>query len=305
MLPRPCFIDLFGGAGGFTEGLKQAGFEHLVGVEIEELYASSYAANHGHVIVGDVRNVDRAKLDAFIGSRQLSLIAASPPCQSFSTCGPRKADDPKDTLYQEVIRIVAEYKPRWVLIENVTGILTKRAKEGKIMDNMLLDLKQIGYHADFRVLSAEQFEVPQKRRRVIIVGALDSDDLRFPEPVTSFDAAMKHVLSDSVLEKYYWPEHRRAYFERKPQYVKYLNVEEPCCTIRACYAKNRGADACIRYSKERIRMLTEGECAAIQTFPKSYIFKGCMSKIYKQVGNAIPVNLAKHIGLALLEGFEN
>lgn len=299
------FIDLFGGAGGFSEGLKQAGFHHVVGVEIDPLFASTYKANHGAVVVGDVRNVNKESLSKHVGRKKISLIAASPPCQSFSTCGPRKANDPKDSLYQEVVRIVSEYMPRWVIIENVTGMLTKRddQTDEKIIDSMLDDLRGLGYHADYRVLSADQYEVPQRRRRVIIVGALALKDLKFPIPVSNFDPAVKHVIlpRSEVPDKYFWPEHRRAYFERKPQYVKYLNVEEPCCTVRACYAKNRGADACVKYSTDVIRMLTERECAAIQTFPKDYVFQGCMSKIYQQVGNAIPVNLARHVGLALLK----
>lgn len=300
------FIDLFSGAGGFTEGLKQAGFKHLVGVEIDSLFASTYEANHGNVIVGDIRDVNLASLLGEVDKSEISLIAASPPCQSFSTCGTRTSGDPRDSLYQEVIRVVKGIRPRWVLIENVTGLLTKReTKDGpKIIDTMLDDLRRIGYHAAYRVLSADDYEVPQRRKRVIIVGALNAEDLTFPEPVprTTFNPAVVNVLTPEidVPKKYFWPEHRRAYFDRKPQYVRYLEHDETCCTIRACYAKNRGADACIRYSKDNVRMLTERECAAIQTFPATYIFKGSMSNIYRQIGNAIPVNLARHVGQALL-----
>lgn len=300
------FIDLFCGAGGFSEGLKRAGFDHVVGVEMDPHCAATYAANHRDVIQDDVRNVTKERLDAFVKGRPIALVAASPPCQSFSTVGPRTADDPKDTLYMEALRVVSLYKPRWVLIENVPGLLTKRvAGTGeKIIDRMLQDLRDIGYAADYRVLSANDYEVPQRRKRVVIVGARNAAEVAFPPPVAGFDGAVRTVLRPEadVPPKYFWPDHRRAYFDRKPQYVKYLDPAEVCCTIRACYSKNRGADACVRYAPERVRMLTEEECAAIQSFPPAYVFTGCMTRRYKQIGNAIPVNLAKHAGQALLRG---
>jgi DNA (cytosine-5)-methyltransferase 1 len=302
IMSAPLFIDLFCGAGGFTEGLKRAGFHHVVGVEIDPLYASTYRANHGDVIEDDLRNVTKERLDAFVQGRKIDLIAASPPCQSFSSCGPRKVGDPKDMLYQEVIRIAPMYQPRLLVIENVLGLLTKRAGSDKIIDTMIRDLAAIGYHAEYRVLSADEFEVPQRRKRVIIVAALDPADISFPVPVQGFDPSVQRVLraEADVPAKYFWPLHRREYFDRKPKYVKYLDVTQPCCTLRACYAKNRGADAAIQYAPDRVRMMTEQECAAIQSFPDTYVFKGSMTKQYKQIGNAIPVNLAKHVGCAIL-----
>jgi DNA (cytosine-5)-methyltransferase 1 len=303
-MTKKYFVDLFGGAGGFSEGLKQAGFEHVVGVEMDPLFAMTYAANHGSVIVDDVRNVTREKLLEYVGDKQIELVAASPPCQSFSTCGPRKIGDPKDTLFEEVVRIVGILNPKKVILENVTGLLTKKCSETgvKYVDMIMQRLKDVGYHAECRVLASEDYEVPQKRRRVIIIAALNVDDVKYPDKMNEYDRSMGRFVNEriDVPKEYFLRDKGIAYFARKPQYVRYVNLDKPCNTIRACYAKSRGADAAVKYEDGVIRMLTERECATVQTFPESYVFKGCRGKVYQQIGNAIPVNLAKHVGMALL-----
>lgn len=306
----PTFIDLFAGCGGFSEGLKQAGLEHVVGVEMDETFARSYALNHEHVIVADVRDVTPSDIESRLAGRSLDVLAASPPCQSFSSCGPRTANDPKDALYREVVRIAAALRPRVVLIENVTGLLTKRTIDGRrFVDCVEADLRDAGYRVDHRVLCAVDFGVPQKRRRVIIVGVrhdVVSDASFFPEPLATLapeDVAVSRVLlpRDQVPLKYYAPPRRRAYFDRKPEFVRFVKPDKPCLTVRACYHKNRGADALVKYAEDdAIRMLTERECAAIQSFPEDYKFAGCMTKVYQQVGNAIPVALARAVGEAVV-----
>jgi DNA (cytosine-5)-methyltransferase 1 len=295
------FIDLFAGAGGFSEGLKQAGFNHIVGIENDPYAAKTYIANHSDCIIKNIEDVSREDIDGYLKGRPLDLIVASPPCQSYSLAGPRKIGDPRDGLFKEVIRIVGIYKPRYVLIENVTGMLTKVVQDKKAIDHIIDELYALGYEAEYRVLSANDYEVPQRRRRVIVVASRNKDDICFPLPITSFDASVGNCVlkRDEVPSKYFWHQRSVDYFAKKPQYAKFIDMDKPCTTIRACYKKNRGSDCSIKYSQNDIRVLTESECAAIQTFPKDYNFVGSMTRVYRQIGNAIPVNLAKHVGMAL------
>lgn len=298
------FLDLFCGAGGFSQGLKDAGFEHLLGIELDRAAAETYAANHGSVLVADIKKVSLDKIRDLGPEfrKKIDLVAASPPCQSFSLAGPRKVGDPKDMLYKHVIRLVDEIKPRWVLIENVPGMLSKQLKKKAAVDLIIGDLERIGYHAEYRTLIGTDYEIPQIRKRVIIVASKRERDVKFPEPVVDFDPSIRRFLEPRrrVPERNFWAPHVREYFVRKHEYVKYLDLDKPSPTIRACYLKNRGADGAVMYDEDHIRRLTEKEVAAIQTFPKSYVFVGSMTEVYKQIGNAIPPKLAEHLGRALL-----
>jgi len=320
----PTFIDVFCGAGGFTQGLKAAGWKHVVGVEIDVPAANTYAANHdGHVLVKDATQVRKADLDPFFSSssgekeKKLDLLACSPPCQSFSLAGGRKDDDDKDRLWRQAFRIARMYRPTWILVENVTGMLSKAVDARPAIDRVLDDLDEMGYDATYAVLNATDYEVPQSRRRVFVLAAkksvakLPSPDSGVfpPPPVTSFDPRVCTVLAPHrrVPEAYFFDPAKIAYYEKRaverPGYVRFLDPQKPSPTVRASYMKSRGAEALVRVGKDRLRMLTEREVARIQTFPDDYVFsrtKGGLGGVYAQVGNAVPVNLAMHVGRALL-----
>lgn len=121
-------IDLFAGAGGLSCGLEQAGFHPVLANELVEQYANTYQVNHPNtkVILGDVRNVDEKGLHELVSKYgEIDLIAGGPPCQGFSVNAPiRSLDDPRNHLFKEYLRIVAEIRPKAVLIENVPGIIS-------------------------------------------------------------------------------------------------------------------------------------------------------------------------------------
>jgi len=315
----PTFIDVFCGAGGFTQGLKAAGWKHVAGVEIDVPAANTYAANHdGHVLVKDATQVHKADLDAFFPDgkkRELDLLACSPPCQSFSLAGGRKDDDDKDRLWRQAFRIARMYRPSWILVENVTGMLSKAVDARPAIDRVLHDLDKMGYDATYAILNATDYEVPQSRRRVFVLAARKGDKrlppttVFPPPPVTSFDPRVCTVLTPhrQVPEAYFFDRVKKEYYEKRaverPGYVRFLDPQKPSPTVRASYMKSRGAEALIRVPKDRLRMLTEREVARIQTFPDDYVFsrtKGGLGSVYAQIGNAVPVNLAMHVGRALL-----
>lgn len=305
------FIDVFCGAGGFTEGFKMAGWKHIVGIEWDKHAASTYAANHeGDVIVKDARLVTIADLNPFLiknnrGSKSIDAIIGSPPCTSFSSAGPRIIGDERDDLYREVIRLAALLKPKFVVIENVIGMLTKtdpQRNNQSFVNLVIKDLNAIGYFCEYQVLSAMQFGLPQSRRRVIFVACRDKRKIRFPivDKVDPRSVPVRKVLEppQRVAAKFFLSPQKIDYFANR-EFTRYIDLDKAAPTIRATYFKSQGEHGLVRYDDGRVRKLTDKEIARIQGFPKSYVFLGSLTQIYKQIGNAVAPPMGKAIALAL------
>lgn len=184
---RPTSIDLFAGAGGLTEGLREAGFTSLYANEVVPQYAATFRQNHPGVEVedGDIRGVDaRVVRDRFgLAQGELDLLVGGPPCQGFSINAPvRSTDDHRNHLFLEFIRFAEEFRPKAILIENVPGMIS--FAQGDTLDAILTSLGKIGYGADVRVLYAPHFGVPQMRWRTVILGLSGTDvpASAFPRP---------------------------------------------------------------------------------------------------------------------------
>lgn len=181
-------IDLFAGAGGLSEGLREAGFTSLYANEISQRYAQTFAANHPLTQVDsrDIRLVDAEKVRADLGLKrgELDLIAGGPPCQGFSINAPKRStEDSRNHLFREYLRFVSVFNPRAVLIENVPGMVSFEG--GATLEAILESLQQLGYNADVRILYAPHYGVPQTRWRTIILGTREGIDPAtfFPEPL--------------------------------------------------------------------------------------------------------------------------
>lgn len=181
-------IDLFAGAGGLSEGLRESGFHSLYANEIKQRYSETYAANHQNTIIdqGDIRKVDASAVRKRLKIKrgELDLIAGGPPCQGFSINAPfRSSDDQRNHLFKEFLRFVDEFFPRSVLIENVPGLVSFEG--GMTLQAILTALEKHGYESDVKILYAPHYGVPQTRWRTIIVGLRDGQapGLAFPEPV--------------------------------------------------------------------------------------------------------------------------
>ena len=166
-------IDLFSGAGGLSEGLRQAGFHSLYANEIMKTHSETYALNHPDTIVDqrDIRIVDAEKirLQLNLEKGELDLVAGGPPCQGFSINAPsRSSEDERNHLFKEFIRFVDEFEPRAVLIENVPGLVS--FENGMTLQAILDELKNHRYYADVRILYAPHYGVPQTRWRTVIIG---------------------------------------------------------------------------------------------------------------------------------------
>lgn len=181
-------LDLFAGAGGLSEGLREAGFTSLYANEISPRYAQTYATNHPLTPVDsrDIRIVDAQKVRALLGLKrgELDLIAGGPPCQGFSINAPKRStDDSRNHLFREYLRFVTEFEPRVVMIENVPGMVSFEG--GATLDAILESLEHLGYDTDVRILYAPHYGIPQTRWRTIILGARDglNPNKLFPEPL--------------------------------------------------------------------------------------------------------------------------
>ena len=188
------FIDLFSGAGGLSEGLTEAGFHPLFANEIVNIYAVTYQQNHSgtQVKTADIRSLDAEKVREELGLKrgELDLIAGGPPCQGFSINAPvRSKDDARNHLFREYLRFVDTFAPRFVLIENVPGLVS--FENGETLDAIITSLNDLGYGADVRILGAAYYGVPQMRWRTIIIGCRGKElpQEAFPTPI--FHAPIK------------------------------------------------------------------------------------------------------------------
>ena len=199
------FIDLFAGAGGLAIGFRSIGFECLLAVDIDKNMCQTLRNNHIAEIVLEtdlsnenaMQNVVELAQNRLRG-KQLDLIVAGPPCQGFSTAGNWNHDDPRNNLYKPLIQIVKRLRPRYVLIENVLGIRLMR--RGEVLKKIEELLRETGYIVKTELLKAEEYGVPQKRRRIFVFGSLKSEEGRFPpEPLFAASKEVKFGSDGQVL----------------------------------------------------------------------------------------------------------
>ncbi len=159
-------IDLFAGGGGWTEGLKQAGFRVVFAVEKEEHAAATYRSNHPEVCLlrRDAVKVSGADLDG-----KIDLLAGCPPCQGFTKLNRRLGDDPRNELIFQMFRIAKEARPKAIMMENVSGLATK-GKDN--YERLKRKLESLGYKLKEGLLDAADYGVPQRRLRLILLGGL-------------------------------------------------------------------------------------------------------------------------------------
>lgn len=318
-------IDLFAGAGGTALGLENAGFEHLLLSEWDKAACSTLRHNRPkwNVIEGDVSDVD---FKPYAG--QVDLVEGGFPCQAFSYAGKKMGfEDTRGTLFYQFARAIKETFPKVAVGENVKGLLTHDG--GRTLTTMLEVLRSIknksgiGYKVDFKILRSQYLDVPQKRERLIIVAIREDifdGSFHFPEEndyvVTLRDAIgdrpqapgsaypkRKAEIMRMVPEGGYWrdlPEKiQREYLAGsynlgggKTGMARRLAWDEPSLTL-TCAPAQKQTERC---HPEETRPLNVIEYARIQTFPDSWEFPGSVAQTYKQIGNAVPVNLGFHIG---------
>lgn len=318
-------IDLFAGGGGTALGLSNAGFTHCLLSEIDENAVSTLRYNkpEWNVVSGDVQNID---FRSYYG--RVDLVEGGFPCQAFSYAGRSLGfNDTRGTLFFEFARAIQEVMPKAFIGENVKGLL--RHDKGKTlatMKNVLKDIRDphtgVGYKVAIRVVRSQYHDVPQKRERLIMMGIREDigNTVYFPRerdyivplwdaigdypqgPGQEYPAKKKHVL-DLVPAGGYWKdlpldiqkEYLGGSFHLsggKTGMARRLSWDEPSLTL-TCSPAQKQTERC---HPEQTRPLNIREYARIQTFPDTWEFIGNLSSQYRQIGNAVPVNLAYYLG---------
>jgi len=314
MKKKPVVIDLFCGAGGLSEGFKQAGFKSILGIDIDKSALETFALNHNgaKTICGDISRITKEDITKKIKRKTVDLVVGGPPCQGFSMAGRRNPDDPRNKLVQEFLRVVKDFKPKVFVIENVQGFKSMKDKNGKLVMDIVKELaKESGYYIKPYLLNSKDYGVAQRRRRMFLIGSkkknLEFDikkvkevvvkDLLFPKE----DIADTYFYSQRLIDGFLRRAKRNKELKRGFGW-QFLKMDEQSPTISARYYKD-GCEALVKYDDNfkpgSIRKLTERECARVQSFPDKYQFIGGKIKMYKQVGNAVPPKMAKAVAKAI------
>ena len=229
-------IDLFCGAGGLSTGLKKSGFRLCLGVDIDEKALKTYKCNlkRTKVLKEDIKKVTGEKITELTGinRRDNFLLAGCPPCQGFSSLGKRDANDEKNELVYEYIRIINELEPSFILMENVPGMSTGVGKA--IFKNVVKELEE-NYHVEYATLNAADFGVPQIRKRLVLHGIRNDvyDNL-------GLDKEKQKILPKSTHSK-----------EKKKGYRKWVTVRKAIFDLPILGAGESYDDGIIKNHKAR------------------------------------------------------
>ncbi len=297
-------VSLFAGAGGLDMGMERAGFKTIWANDFFHDACETHRKWSGtKVICADIAKINIGYIP------DSDIILGGFPCQGFSLSGPRKIDDSRNILYKYYVNIVREKQPLLFVGENVKGILTMG--DGKIIEAITSEFSECGYDVRYQLINAKDYGVPQDRERVIITGfrkdlGVKDFDLSPATPVrVCLRDALKNMpppLPGEVCEAPY----SSRYMSRNRK----RDWDEVSFTIPAMAKQvtlHPGSPNMEKLGKDLwkfgeggvTRRLSWREAAAIQTFPQDMEFCGDLINIYKQIGNAVPVKLAEHIGKKL------
>jgi DNA (cytosine-5)-methyltransferase 1 len=326
-------LELFAGAGGLAIGMEQAGFDSVLLKEIDKHACNTLKFNrpNWHIVEGDISHVDFSQY-----RNKIDILSGGFPCQAFSYAGKKLGfEDTRGTLFFEFARAVNETNPKVIVAENVKGLLNH--DDGKTLSAISSVIDELGYQLITpRVLKAVFYQVPQKRERLFLV-AIRKDlakqvNFHWPSPYTRImtvqDGLKKGILYPTDVpqsdgQKYpkrkteilaqvppggYWrdlPDKIQREYMKKSYFLgggktgmaRRLSWDEPSLTL-TCSPAQKQTERC---HPEETRPLTVREYARIQTFPDDWKFCGPLTAQYKQIGNAVPINLAYAMGRALTD----
>lgn len=327
-------VELFAGAGGLALGLEEAGFDTLGLVELDKYACQTLRFNrpNWNVIEKDIIEVAemgiRNFIDAPIG--EVDLLSGGFPCQTFSYAGKKMGlSDARGTMFYYYAKVLEQMLPKMFLAENVKGLVNH--DNGRTLATMIKVFSDIGYKVQWKVLKALDYDVAQKRERIVIVGIRNDlakmHDLSYqlPNPY-GYTLTLRDILKnvpESAGAKY--PESKKKVLDLVPAggywrdidqeiakdymgksyysgggrtgMARRLSWDEPSLTL-TCSPAQKQTERC---HPDETRPFTVSEYARIQSFPDTWTFDCSMSNAYKQIGNAVPVNLAKAVGLSIVD----
>ncbi len=373
-------LDLFAGCGGLSYGLNLAGIDVVAANEFWADAAATHRLNHNQttMIEGDVTSKS-IKKEIIKAAGRIDLLAGGPPCQAYSLSGRRDPLDPRGKLFNDYVELVAAIQPRFVLMENVKGLLTMkhdrvdlteselkrqtqlyqemdslpskytrgyenktalqvgRERRSKLMrqlqefqepvlGSIIKDLQELGYQCTWQVLNAADYGVPQRRERVILLGAKGDAPLpSFPKPTHSqitqegfFEPKLLPWIStQTAIDDLAGATENLAahhiYTIHSPEFLEKIRATKIGDSVFSGYqdayyrtppdlpsrtVKENHNGVFVHYRENRV--MTPRELARLQSFPDSFLFYGTKSSALKQIGNAVPPLLGKAIGESLL-----
>ena len=327
-------ISLFSGCGGLDLGFEKAGFNIVVANEYDSTIWETYKVNHPHtkLIEGDIRKITEADFP-----NDIDGIIGGPPCQSWSEAGSlRGINDSRGKLFYDYIRILKSKRPKFFLAENVSGMLASRHTEA--VNNIIEMFKECGYNLTISLVNAKDYGVPQERRRVFYIGFRNDLDIRFTFPIGStVDDKKKLTLRDVIWDlqftavpagakNYHNPQaiNNNEYFTGaySPIFMSRNRVkgwDEQAFTVQASGRQcqlhpqapkmkfiEQNKREFVKEKEYLYRRMTIREVARIQGFPDDFKFiYNNTDDAYKMIGNAVPVNLAYEVAVAIRAALES
>lgn len=309
---------MFCGCGGMDLGIL-GGFEYLgkryaklpfeivYALDNDEYCTKIYNDNFKHkCVVQDIKSLDIASLPDF------DVLIGGFPCQSFSISAqnpPRLGyKDERGMLFFEMVKILRERQPRFFIAENVKGLLS--ANKGKAFPMIIEEFENAGYRVVHKLLNADEYGVPQRRQRVVIVGFRDEEDYNrfsYPIPIDS-RKTLGDVIDLAADNDDKWFFSQKAVdgmmaVREKMNKGRIQNLDEPCNTISSHLAKvSLNSTDPVRFVNGRYRRFTPRECARIQSFPNSFVLDSVSeARQYKAIGNAVPPVMMWYIARSLIK----
>lgn len=322
-------IELFAGAGGLALGLEQAGFEGLAYVEMNVDACETLRRNRPewNVIEGDVHEIDFRQYDG-----KVDLVSGGFPCQAFSMAGKRLGfGDIRGTLFAEIIRCANETHPKMLLMENVKGLLSHDG--GRTFETIRHEVEKAGYSLQWKILNASYHGVGQARERIVMIGIrndlADRISFEYPKPDgrqttlrdaldgvpdspgVSYSEGKAKVL-DLVPPGGCWidlpqdiaQEYMKSSYDSpggKRGMARRLSWDRPCLTLTTSPSQKQTE----RCHPDETRPLTVREYARVQSFPDDWEFAGGIGSQYRQIGNAVPVEMARRIGVQIIKALDD
>ena len=324
-------IELFAGAGGLALGIERAGFDTIGLIDIDKDAANTLRKNRPkwNIINADIADISPLDLEDFfyIKKSELDLLSGGAPCQSFSYAGKRLGlDDSRGTLFYHYAVFLRKLQPKTFLFENVKGLLTH--DQGRTYKTILDIFRAEGYNVQTKLMNAWEYGTPQKRERLIMIGIRNNLTIKINYPTPhKYKPVLRDILFDvPQSDGMQYSEHKRKLFELVPPGGCWRDVPKDIAEdyMKNCWNMNGGRTGILRRlsldepslavltspsqkQTERChpletRPFTIRENARCQDFPDDWVFSGSVSQQYKQVGNAVPVNLAYEIAKKIYEG---
>ena len=301
-------VSLFAGAGGMDIGFDLEGFKTIWANDFDKDACETHKAWSGaDVVCGSIEKIDLETIP------KADIVLGGFPCQGFSLAGPRKVDDKRNVLYQYFVKVIEQVQPKAFVAENVKGILTLGG--GEIIKVIIQEFSDRGYNVQFKLLNAADYSVPEDRFRVIMVGIRKDieTDFSYPKPAkekVTLKQAIGHLpepKDGEVLEGGFSPRlmsrnRKRGWDEQAftvPAMAKQVTLH-PSSPDMIKLDKDLW-----QFGKGKTRRLSWREAATVQTFPEDMYFAGNLVSIYKQIGNAVPVNLARAVARELHKSLGN